>query len=400
MAEEKAAKSREDGVSYGNRRTKDVSTVPGPGEKKDRETITLNMGPQHPSTHGVLRVIIELEGERIVDALPDIGYLHRNFEKICEQSKYPQIVGYTDRCDYVSALTNELPFVRAVEKLADIEVPERAVYLRMILSEIQRISSHLIWFGTFGLDLGAVTPFLYGFREREMTYDLLEKVTGARMLYNYFRIGGLRNDVPQDFEEMTTKFCDVMEDRAYKEYDNLLVKNSIFKARCQGVGYLSKKDAIAWGASGPVLRGSGVDYDLRRHRPYMYYDRLDFNVAVEEAGDVYARIKVRMREMLESVKIIRQGLEQLPDGPVLGDVPRIDRTGIDEGEIYSAIEGPKGEVGCYLISQGDPEPYRLKWRSPCFGNVQVLPLIAEGGLMADMVANIGSLDLIMGEVDR
>lgn len=363
-----------------------------------RKLIALNMGPQHPSTHGVLRVVLTLDGETVVDAQPDIGYLHRNFEKICEDLNYPLIIGFTDRNDYLGAMTNELAYVLAVENLAGIEVPERAQYIRVIMAELQRICSHLLFYGPYALDLGAVTPFLYAFREREMLYDIFEKVTGARLLYNYMRLGGLRNDVYGGFKEDVLEFLKVLETRGWYDYDTVLIKNRIFEVRTQGIGKLSAEDAVAMGASGPILRASGVDYDLRKKAPYLVYDRFEFDIPVGSNGDCYDRVVVRMQEMLQSARIVRQAIEQMPDGPVLGKVPRVIKP--EAGDIYHSVEGPRGEVGVYIVSDGGTKPYRIKWRAPSFVHLQLLPLICKGGLVADVVANVGSLDAIFGEVDR
>lgn len=362
----------------------------------EREMV-LNMGPQHPSTHGVLRVMLKLDGEVIVEAQPDIGYLHRCFEKLAEDWSYPQVVPLTDRNDYLAAMTNELVYVMAVEKLLGIEVPERAKYIRVIMAELQRICSHLLWWATFALDLGALTPFFYGFREREMTYDLFEMVTGGRLLYSYMRIGGVRNDLPDRFTQKTLEFLDWLEKMLW-EYDRLLTRNRIFEHRTIGVAPLSAADAIAYGASGPVLRGSGVPRDLRKVEPYLVYDRFDFEIPVGRNGDCYDRYIVRMKEIEESAKIIRQALESIPDGEVLAKVPRQLKP--PAGEVYVRIESPRGEVGAYLISDGSQKPYRLKWRAPSFAHLELIPLLGPGLLIADMVVLIGSIDIILGEVDR
>lgn len=360
------------------------------------EELLINMGPQHPSTHGVLRVMAKFDGEIVSAAEADIGYLHRCFEKIAEKRQLFQVIPYTDRTDYLSAITNELVFCMAVEKLIDVEVPERAQYIRFIFAELQRIASHLIWFGTFALDLGATTAFLYAWRERERLLDVFERVTGARMLYNYVRIGGVRNDVYDGFEQTVETLLDDLEKKV-EEYHRLVTGNRIFEARTKGIGILSREDAIAYGASGPVLRASGVKYDVRKNDPYLVYDRYDWNVPVREEGDCFARYIVRMEEIYESIKLVRHGLADMPIGDFMGDVPRRIRL---EGDSFARVDSPRGEVSCYLVGQGNDEAYRLSWRSPCFVHLQLLDLLGKGGLIADLVASIGSLDIVMGEVDR
>jgi len=393
--------SQEGRGTFSGRIPTDLSQIPGFTVEEydaERERMTLNMGPQHPSTHGVLRVIVEFDGERVVQAQPDVGYLHRNWEKIAEGWSYPKLIPFADRNDYLAPITNEFVLCLAIERLLGVEVPERAEYIRVILAEINRIASHLLWFGTFALDLGAVSPFLYTFREREMAYDIFEACAGARLLPGYFRIGGLRNDVPANFAEMVTGFCDQVEKNGWPSYYDLLFENAIFERRTRGIGRLSAEEAIAWGASGPVLRGSGVNWDLRRNEPYSVYDRFDFEVCVEPDGDCYARAKVRLREIRESIRIIRQALEQLPDGPVMGKVPKVIK--VPKGDIYTRVESPRGEVGVYLVADGGTNPYRVKWRAPSFVHLQLLPELTRGGLVGDIVANIGSIDIVLGEVDR
>lgn len=362
------------------------------------EKLVLNMGPHHPSTHGVLRLIVTLDGETLVDIEPDIGFLHRCFEKTCENWTYPQIVPLTDRTDYLASMTNEWPYVMAVETLMGIRVPERAEYIRVIAGELQRIASHVLWWAFTGLESGAMTTYFYGFRDREMILDLFQMLCGARLTYNFFRIGGVRNDLPEGFIEKARKFLDYFESYAHREYETLLSGNRIFQHRIQDIGILTAEDAVAWGATGPVLRASGVKYDLRKDDPYSVYDRFEFNVPVGVKGDIADRYAVRMQEMLESCKIVRQALDQIPDGEVMAKVPKVIKP--PAGEVYSRIEAPRGEVGCYLVSDGSPKPYRLKWRSPCYVHTQILPLIGRGYKIADLVMNIGSIDLIMGEVDR
>lgn len=360
------------------------------------EELLINMGPQHPSTHGVLRVMARLDGERIVDAWGDIGYLHRCFEKIAEKRTLGQVIPYTDRTDYLSAISQELAFVLAVEKLLGVEVPERAQYIRFILNELQRIASHLLWFGAFSLDLGATTAFLYAWREREKLLDIFEAVTGARMLYNFIRIGGVRNDVFPGFTEAVSRFLDDLE-RKLDEYHKLITGNPIFESRTKGVGVLSAEDAIAYGASGPVLRASGVAYDIRKADPYLVYDRYDFHIPIGTNGDCYDRYIVRMQEFPESMKLVRYGLRDMPRGDLMGNVPRRIRL---EGDTYARVESPRGEVGCYIVGNGTDVAHRVKWRAPGFVHLQLLGTLCRGHLIADMVANIGSLDIVMGEVDR
>ena len=372
-----------------------VSVVTTEGEHKQ---MVINMGPQHPSTHGVLRLIVTLDGEVVVEVVPDIGYLHRNFEKIVEGWAYPGILPFSDRNDYLAAMTNEIAVALAIETLAGIEVPLRAVHLRVLFSELQRIISHILFYGTFGLDLGAFTPFMYAFREREMGYTLLEKATGARMLYAYNRIGGLRNDVSDAWLRELESFLDYVERQAWPEYMGLLIENEIYRERTIGVGKLTAEEAIAWGASGPVLRCTGVPWDLRKVAPYLSYDQFEFDVPVGKNGDTYDQAMVRMLEIKESIRIIRQVLRVLPDGPVLARVrPGMRPRG---GDYYSRVEGPRGEVGVFLVADGSGKPYRLKWRAPSFCHLQLVPLMSIGGKVADLVAAVGSLDVIMGEVDR
>lgn len=368
-------------------------------ETRTAETreIMVNMGPQHPSTHGVLRLILELEGETVLRATPVLGYLHRSFEKICEGWTYPQIAPFVDRNDYLAGMNNEHAYCLAVERLMGIEIPERAEYLRVIAAELCRIASHLLWFGTFLADLGAFTPFLYAFREREMVYDLFEMLCGARMTYSYIRIGGVRNDLPEGFKEKTLEFLDHLA-RMMVEYEALVTKNPIFEVRTMGVGALKPEVAVAYAASGPMLRGSGIRWDVRKDDPYSVYDRFDFQVPVGKNGDCYDRYLVRMQEMVESSRIVRQALQDLPGGEIMARVPKVIRP--PQGEVYSRVESPRGEIGVHIVSDGSPKPYRLRWRSPCFCNLQLLPVLAPGHKVADVVAILGSIDIILGEVDR
>ena len=367
-------------------------------QEDTRRQMTINMGPQHPSTHGVLRLIVTLDGEIVIKVIPDIGYLHRNFEKIVESWAYPGIVPFSDRNDYLAALSNEIAVCLAIEKLAGVELPPRATHLRVLFAELQRIISHILFYGTFGLDLGAFTPFMYAFREREMAYTLMEKATGARMLYAFNRIGGLRNDVSDAWLSELDHFLDYLEKQIWPEYMGLLINNEIYRERTIGVGKVTPEQAIAWGASGPMLRGTGVAWDLRKQHPYLSYDQFEFDVPVGKNGDTYDFAMVRMLEIKESIRIIRQVMRILPDGPVLARVRPNLRPSV--GDYYSRIEGPRGEVGVFLVSDGGGKPYRLKWRAPSFCHLQLVPLMSEGYKVADLIAAVGCLDVIMGEVDR
>lgn len=369
-------------------------------EVEQEKDVVVNMGPQHPSTHGVLRLIVRLDGETVVSVKPDIGYLHRCFEKLAENKAYPGVMGFTDRTDYLSAMYNEWCYAMAVERLMDMEIPERAQYMRVIVGEMQRVLSHLMWVGAFAADLGAFSLFMYAFREREKVYDLFEYLTGGRLLYNYFRIGGLRNDFPPGWTDRVLEVCDYMEKKALPEYDRLLTGNRIFEVRTQGIGKLRKEDAIAWGATGVMLRSAGVQWDLRRDDPYGIYDRFEFEIPVgHDGGDVYTRHTLRMEEMRQSIKIVRQAIAQLPEGEFIHPkVPKTIRP--PAGEIYMRVEAPRGEVGCLLVSDGSPKPYRLHWRSPAFTHLQLLDVMSVGEKLADLVASLGSIDLVLGEVDR
>ena len=364
----------------------------------DTSELVINMGPQHPSTHGVLRVVLRLDGERVISADVVIGYLHRGIEKLCEQRDWQQIVLITDRMDYVAAASNNLGYCETVEKLMKLEVPRRARYIRTILAELQRIASHCLWLGTHAMDLGAMTVFLYAFRERELILDLFEEYCGARLTYNAMRIGGLPLDIPAGWDGKVRAFCGIM-DTKLVEYETLLTENRIFQDRTRGVGVLAGRDAIALGLSGPVLRGSGVGRDVRKDEPYAAYAELDFDVPVGAAGDTYDRYRVRMAEFRQSLRIVRQALDGLPEGPVIGKVPRLIRP--PAGETYHAIESPKGELGYFIVSDGKSNaPYRFRVRPPSFCNLQALPALVKGHLVADVVALIGSIDIVLGEVDR
>jgi len=362
------------------------------------EELILNMGPQHPSTHGVLRLIVTLDGENIVDVQPDIGYLHSSVEKMMEARTYLQNIALVDRgMDYLSAMANEEVWVLATERLAKIEVPERARYIRTIMLELQRISSHLIWVGTFGIDLGAFTAFLWAMRERERIMDLFESSTGGRLHHVYFRIGGVNEDLPEGWTHRCLEFCDYFMDRL-PEYDELLTGNPIFLARTQGVGVLAKERAIAMGASGPVARASGLDYDVRKAHPYEVYDRMEFGVPVRSEGDCFARYLVRMEEMRQSIRIIRQCIEQLPAGEIRSKVQVALK--VPKGEVYARTESPRGDLGIYLVADGSDKPYRVKIRAPAFSNLYALTEMMRGWKVADVIAILGSIDIVLSDVDR
>ena len=367
------------------------------------DEMLLNMGPQHPSTHGVLRVVIRTDGEIIRSAAPHIGYLHRCKEKIAETVTYPQFIPYTDRMDYLAAMSNNFAFCWAVEKLGGIATTERAEYIRVIVNELQRIASHLVAFGTYGLDLGAFTPFLYSFRERETVLDVFERLCGARLTYSYGRIGGVMRDLDAESIGMIERFLDDFEAK-WDEYNALLTTNEIFLKRTANVGVLSAEVAIATGCTGPMLRGSGVKYDIRKDDPYSVYDRFEFDIPVGQGlmgkvGDCWDRYWVRMCEMKESARIIRQAIAGLPDGPHMNPkVGKIIKPAF--GEIYFRAENPRGELGFYIVSVGEKKPYRCRVRAPSFCNLSVLGEISRDCLIADMVAIIGSIDIVLGEVDR
>ncbi len=362
------------------------------------QELEINLGPQHPSTHGVLRVVLKLDGERIVSARPVIGYLHRGCEKLGECRSYPQVVVYTDRMDYVAAFAGNLTYIEAVERLCGIEAPPRAQYMRVVLAELQRIASHLLWLGTHALDLGAMSVFLYCFREREMILDLFESYCGARLTLNAVRVGGQLNDFPEGWVEECRKFCEILP-AAVQEYETLLSVNRIWVERTKGVGVISAADAIDWGLSGPPLRGSGVDYDVRKAMPYAAYAEMDFDVPLGTHGDTYDRYLIRMEEMRQSRRVILQALDRLPGGDVRAKVPKRLRPPAG-GEVYHVTEGPRGEQGVYLVSDGSDTAWRCRFRSPCFVNLQALPELAKGHLVADIVALIGTIDIVLGCVDR
>ena len=364
----------------------------------DTNEMVLNMGPQHPSTHGVLRIVLHLDGERVVDSDIVIGYLHRGIEKLSENRDWTQIILLTDRMDYVAAASTNLGYCETVEKLMSIEVPRRARYVRTVLNELQRIASHCLWLGTHAMDIGAMTVFLYAFRERELILDLFEEYCGARLTYNSQRIGGLPLDVPPGWDRKVLEFCDIM-DSKIDEYETLLTHNRIWLERTRDIGIISGSEAVALGMCGPALRGSGVPRDVRKDEPYAAYDEMDFDVPIGDRGDTYDRYLVRLEEFRQSTRIIRQGIEGLPEGPFIGKVPRLIKP--PAGETYHAIESPKGEIGFFIVSDGrSTNPYRFRVRSPSFCNLQALPRLIRGHLVADVVALIGSIDIVLGEVDR
>jgi NADH-quinone oxidoreductase subunit D len=367
------------------------------------EEMILNMGPQHPSTHGVLRLELTTDGEVVREVRPFIGYLHRCFEKHSEKVGYTGVIPYTDRMDYLAAMNNNHGYVITVEKLLGLEVPERAEYIRVIIAELNRIASHLVAFGTFANDLGATTPLLYAFREREKILDIFEMVCGARLTYNYYRIGGVSGDLTPEMLKMIAEFCDYFEPKL-KDYDDLLSYNKIFIERTAGVGVIPLSMAVSYGITGPPLRASGMRWDIRKHDPYSIYPRLDFDVPVGkglkgELGDSWDRYIVRMWEMAECLKIIRQCLAQIPEGDFISPkTPKLIKC--PKGEVYCRVENPRGELGYYLVSDGKPNIWRLKVRSPCFTNLAVIDAISDGILIADLVAILGSLDIVLGEIDR
>jgi len=386
------------------------------------ETMLLNMGPQHPSTHGVLRLLLELDGEIVVNAIPEIGYLHTGIEKNMEAKTYIKAEVMTDRLDYMNTVGNNLAYCMAVEKLVDLDVPVRAQAIRVILTELQRIASHLVWIGTFGLDLAAMSMFLYAFREREQILDILELCSGQRMMTTYIRPGGLWRDVPVEFETAVRDFIKTFP-RRIDEYEALLTKNPILLDRLLGIGIMDAATALQHGVTGPMLRASGVNWDLRKARPYMGYEQYDFDVPVATEGDTYARYIVRVQELRESLKIVEQALNKLPMGPVRSDnrkfvTPPRSEIGVSmealihhfklwtegfpapKASIYSAVESPRGELGVYLEGDGGPKPYRVHMRTPSFDNLSVVPKIVKGHLVADLVAILASTDIVLGDIDR
>ncbi|MDP1767323.1 MAG: NADH dehydrogenase (quinone) subunit D [Nitrospirota bacterium] len=395
---------------------------PGLPSSRRKEELLLNMGPQHPSTHGVLRVVLELDGERIVKATPDLGYLHRGVEKLSEGLTYMQIIPHTDRLDYVCAMSNNYAYVRAVEKLLEITVPVRAEYIRTIVAEMQRIIGHLFWLGTQALDIGAMTVFFWTFREREILLDMFEKLCGARLTLNYYRIGGVDSDFTPELVQRMKTFLQTFPEKV-KEYDSLIASNRIWLGRTKNVAVLSAEDAINFGCTGPVLRGSGVAYDIRKEEPYGVYDKVEWDVPVGKHGDTYDRYWIRMEEMRQSARIIAQCLDQLPAGPIMAEAPQyipppkelvmrdmeslihhfiIYTQGIKppKAETYCATEAPKGELGFFIVSDGSPRPYRMKIRSPSFVHMGAFDHMARGYLISDIITIFGTYDIVMGECDR
>ena len=393
-----------------------------PALREEGDILQINFGPNHPSTHGVLRLVVDLNGERVVGLRAVVGYLHTGFEKNMEQKTYWKAITYPERIDYLSFQYNELVFVLAIEKLLAIEAPPKATWMRMLLCELNRIHSHLVWLGTAALELGAISMFWYCFRERDAILDLFELVTGARMHTRYFQAGGLAEDIPPGFFTECRRFADVMEARV-DEYEDILSRQAIWLERTKGIGLLSAEDAIALGQSGPVLRASGVDWDLRKADPYLAYDQVDFNVPVYPNGDVYDRYLVHMDEMRESTRIVRQALDGMPEGPWIVDDRKIvlpprnelhtsmeslihhfklvtEGYRVPEGEVYVAVESARGELGCYLVSDGGPRPWRVKFRAPSFVALEATATCMSDALVADLIAIVGSLDTVMGEVDR
>ena len=392
----------------------------------DNERYSLRMGPQHPATHGVLRVDLELDGETILDCRPQVGYLHRGFEKLSENRTFAQNLILTDRLDYIAAMANNVGYCVAVERLLGLEASARAKYIRTIVGEMSRLASHLLWLATHALDIGAMTVFLYCFREREILLDLFEELCGARLTFSYPRIGGVRQDVSRSFIDELQRFLDLFPEKI-DEYETLIDTNRIWLKRTVGVGKITGEDALALGLTGACLRGSGVDYDLRKHQPYDAYDQVEFEVPIGSDGDIYARYRCRMEEMHQSVRIIQQCIDQLPPGPIVGEnAPELlmplkakplvkaetsrwgsriitmikDRSLYPAGDVYVATEAPKGELGFYFSSDGGSRPYRMHIRSPSFIHISALGVIARGELVADLIANIGSMDVVLGESDR
>ncbi len=387
-----------------------------------QDTMILNMGPQHPSTHGVLRLLVELEGETVIRLQPDIGYLHTGIEKTGERLKYQQVITLTDRMGYLDNMLDELAYVLAAEKLVGVDVPERVKWIRVLLAELERVSSHLVWLGTHALDLGAMSVFMYCFREREKILDIKENLSGVRMMTSFIRIGGLANDLTPEFEPMVREFIGYMRGRV-DEYEELLTENPLWVERTKHTGVLLAEVAINMGCSGPTIRASGVPYDMRKRAPYSGYENFDFDVILGENGDVYDRFMCRIREMRQSLRIVEQAIDGLPEGPWRIDDRKIVPPPKDEivqdmealihhfklfteglkppvGEVYQAIEGARGEMGYYLVSNGTGKPYRFHMRAPSFYNLQALPQMMHGGLIADLVAIVGSIDIVLGEVDR
>ena len=368
-----------------------------PTELADTVDLMVNMGPQHPSTHGVFRLVLWIDGERVTRAEPHIGYLHRGSEKLCEGEQYSQIITLFDRLDYISNLNCELAFCLAVEKLMGLEVPDRASYIRVILCELNRIASHMLFYGVYGLDVGAMTPILYGFRERERIQSLFESVTGARMMHNYIRVGGVKEDLPEDFADRLAGLTAQLR-AGIDECDELLTNNEMFLARTKGIGSISGSDGIDFGLTGPALRAAGVLDDVRVSEPYSIYDRFDYGIPVGTHGDCWDRYYVRIEEMRQSLKIVDQAMKQMEPGPISAKVRRIARP--PKGEVYLRTESPRGDFGVYLVSDGSDKPYRVKVRAPSFANLQALKHMLRDAYVADTVVILGSIDIVLGEVDR
>jgi len=386
------------------------------------DTLLLNMGPQHPSTHGVLRLLLELDGERIVNCVPDIGFLHTGIEKNMEAKSYEKVLVMTDRMDYLNNLGNNLCYCLAIEKLVELDVPPRAQVARVLLTELTRLSSHLLWLGTHALDLAAITVFWYTFREREIVMDIFEMCSGQRMMTSYFRPGGLWRDLPREFEQAVRQFLKIIPDRI-DQYENLLTNNPMYIERTRNVGVISSEQALQIGMTGPPLRATGVPLDMRREQPYSGYEQFDFEIPTATAGDTYARYAVRMQEMRQSVRIVQQALDSMPGGPFRSNnrkfvpPPRAELGHSMEavihhfklwtegfpapkGSVYLPVESPRGVLGCFLEGDGGPKPYRVHFRTPSFANIQALPILAKGHLVADVVAILSSLDPILGDIDR
>jgi NADH-quinone oxidoreductase subunit D len=403
-----------------------TSTIPGvqetPATPAAPRRMTLNMGPQHPSTHGVLRIVLELEGETIISAAPDIGFLHTGIEKEFEQKNWQQAVTLTDRVDYLANLSNNLCYALAVEKLLPIEIPPQAQWMRVMMTEFTRLNSHLVWLGTHALDIGAMTVFFYCFREREDILRILEMFSGQRMMTSYIRIGGLALEPPRGWQQAVGKFIRAFPSKV-DEYEELLNANPIWLRRTKGVGFIPLEDMLDLGVTGPMIRAAGVDWDIRKTEPYSSYDKFDFRVAVESSNDVWGRYRVRLQEMRESARIITQALEGMPGGPWKADAPHVvlpDREKmktemealiyhfkivtegfrVPAGEAYQCIESPRGEIGYYVVSDGTSKPYRVHMRTPSFGNLQALPKMLEGIMIADSIAALGSMDFVLGDTDR
>ncbi len=369
----------------------------------DIRTVELNMGPQHPSTHGVLRLILRIDGEKIVNIAPRVGYLHRGIEKLAENMTYQQFTPVTDRLDYVYSMNNNFAYASSVEKLLGVtdQIPERAQYIRVIVAELDRIANHLVWLATHALDIGAMTPYFYCMRERELILDMFEEISGARLLYNYVRIGGVAKDITPRFMDMLKEFVKIFPKR-WKEYDTLLTKNRIWMKRTKEVAVISTEDAINWGLSGPSLRGSNMEWDLRKKKPYSVYPELEFDIPYYSEGDVYARYLVRMEEMLQSNRILEQCIEKIPDGPtMMDDFKKVSKPiKPPAGEAYGYNEVPGGELGFYIVSEGKNKPHRMKIRAPSFVHAYAIPFASKGYLISDVVAVIGSFDVVFGECDR